>query len=58
MAFTRPSFLTKPATAGVIYSTVFGSLMWFWIMYRAKEDGPYMIVSSAKDVSISFNFID
>ncbi len=26
-------------------STVIGATMWFWVLYRAKEDGPALIVS-------------
>ena len=42
--FKRPEFVSKPSRSNTIFATVFGSIMWLWIMYRAKNDGPYMIV--------------
>ena len=42
--FARPEYLSKPSKASVLFGTVFGSIMWFWIMFRAKQDGAYLLV--------------
>ena len=42
----RPDFLPKPARSSVLFVTAFGSVMWFWIMFRARQDGPYLLVNT------------
>ncbi|KAF9581202.1 hypothetical protein BGW38_001867 [Lunasporangiospora selenospora] len=32
-----------PATRYTIASKVLGSAMWFWVMYKAKEEGPVVL---------------
>lgn len=50
--FKRPDFLPKPSRSNAMFATVFGSVMWLWIMYRAKNDGPYMIVRKTLSFSL------
>lgn len=42
--FKRPDFLPKASRPSVIFAATFGSVMWFWIMFRARQDGPYLLV--------------
>lgn len=35
----------KPAFKHRFMSKALGGIMWFWIFYRAKQDGPVLLVS-------------
>lgn len=54
--FKRPDFLPKPARSSVLFATAFGSVMWFWIMFRARQDGPYLLVNINTCLSRFTNF--
>lgn len=38
-----------PAARHTIAAQLLGATMWFWLLYRAKEDGPVVLVRSASD---------
>ncbi|RLV90645.1 hypothetical protein JA1_004442 [Spathaspora sp. JA1] len=42
--YVRHAAAAKPHVSPAIYWTakLSGATMWFWIMYRIKEDGPVM----------------
>ncbi len=46
--FKRPEFLSKPSRSNVLFAAAFGSVMWFWILFRSSQDGPYLLVSKKR----------
>lgn len=42
-----PEWFTPPPRKHVLYSQVIGGLMFFWFLYRAKHDGPVLLVSKS-----------
>jgi len=39
-----PEWFKPPSRTSIWAAKLGGAVMWFWIMYRAKVDGPYMLV--------------
>lgn len=56
--FKRPEFLARPSKPTVLFAATFGSVMWFWILFRARHDGPYLLVTFYADIYHNFLFRD
>jgi len=53
MAIPYPPGFVPPPKASVWFAKIAGAAMWFWILYRAKKDGPHLLVLHLDDVVLS-----